>query len=64
MDRLVLVSGHHKFSELVKDFSPERKRAIKANTTKTLAELRAQGGYHLVEGGDMTDCKVRHRCGL
>jgi hypothetical protein len=33
------MSGHHKFSELTKDFSPERKRRIKAQVSKTLAEI-------------------------
>ena len=33
------MSGHHKFSELIKDFSPERKRRIKAQTAKTLMEI-------------------------
>ena len=31
------MSGHHKFSELTKDWSPERKRRIKAESAKMLA---------------------------
>lgn len=31
------MSGHHKFSELTKDWSPERKRRIKAEAAKMLA---------------------------
>ena len=33
------MSGHHKFSELTKDFSPERKWAIRARVAKTLAKI-------------------------
>ena len=33
------MSGHHKFSELTKDFSPERKRRIKAEAAKMLAKM-------------------------
>ena len=33
------MSGHRKFSELTKDFSPERRRRIKAEAAKMLARM-------------------------
>lgn len=33
------MSGHHPFSELTKDFTPERRRRIKAMKTKLLADM-------------------------
>ena len=33
------MSGHHPFSNLTKDFSPERRQRIKAMTAKLLADI-------------------------
>ena len=33
------MSGHHPFSELTKDFTPERRRRIKAMKAKLLADM-------------------------
>ena len=33
------MSGHHPFSKLTKDFSPERRQRIKAMTAKLLADI-------------------------
>lgn len=33
------MAGHHKFSELTKNFSPERKRWIAAKTAEALAKM-------------------------
>ncbi len=33
------MSGHHPFSNLTKDFTPERRQRIKAMTAKLLADI-------------------------
>ena len=44
------MSGHHKFSELTKDWSPERRRRIKAEAAKLLARYDAVGGDRAAGG--------------
>lgn len=36
------MAGHHKFSELTKNFSPERKRWIAAKTASAIAEMERE----------------------
>lgn len=52
------MSGHHKFSELTKDWSPERKRRIKAEAAKMLARYDAVGGDRAAA---VEDLQIRHK---